>query len=145
MRIGDVMTARVETIAPTESAEDAWQRMRELGLRHLVVVEGKKIVGVLSDRDLRDAERARKSASELMTPEPITTTPNATVREVANRLRGYVIGCLPVVDDGRLVGIISTTDLLDLVGRGAERPVEQGKRWTLKHRGPRRQKARRSR
>jgi CBS domain-containing protein len=50
-------------------------------------------------------------------------------------MRGRTIGSLPVVEKGRLAGIVTVTDLLDLIGRGVERPVEKGKRWTLKHRG----------
>jgi CBS domain-containing protein len=147
MRIGDVMTSKVETIGPNQSAEDAWQAMRALRTHHLIVAEGKKLLGVISDRDVgrRAADRKNRTVSELMTPEPITTTPHATVRQVANLLRGHVIGCLPVVDRDRLVGIVTITDLLDLLGRGAERPVEMAKRWTLKHRGPRHQKAQRPR
>jgi acetoin utilization protein AcuB len=53
-------------------------------------------------------------------------------------LRGRTIGCLPVTEDGKLVGIVTTTDLLEAVGRGAERPVSKGKRRILKSRGPRR-------
>jgi acetoin utilization protein AcuB len=149
MRIGDIMTAKVVTIAPKESAETAWQQMQTEEIRHLVVTDGGQIIGVISDRDLGGAEavqaRSGKTVTELMTREPVTTTPHATVREVANLLRGHTIGCLPVVDEGRLVGIVSTTDVLDLVGRGAERPVDQAKRWTLKHRGPRHQKSERPR
>jgi len=61
-----------------------------------------------------------------------------TLRQAANLLRGRTIGCLPVVEGGELVGILTTTDLLELIGRGAEKPVAKGKRWVLKGRGPRR-------
>jgi acetoin utilization protein AcuB len=104
---------------------------------------------VVSSHDLGGSEagesaRRGKSVAEVMTSRPVTVAPDTTVREAANRLRGRKIGCLPVVEKGRLVGIVTTTDLLDLLGRGAERPVEMGKRWTLKHRGPRRKKGPRS-
>jgi hypothetical protein len=51
--------------------------------------------------------------------------------------RGRSICCLPVVEKDRLVGIVTTTDLLDLIGRGAERPIPKTRRWVLKDRGPR--------
>jgi len=143
MRVGDVMTTKVETVGPDESAEDARSRMQALRVHHLVVTEGKAVVGVISDRDL-DAPEGKK-VSELMSAKPVTITARATVRDAANELRGNVIGCLPVLDDDRLVGIITTTDLLDLIGRGAERPIEVAKRWTLRHRGPRKDKVRRPR
>lgn len=150
MRIGDIMTTKVETIPPNELAETAWYRMREGNIRHLVVVDGKNVVGIISDRDLggpraEDVKLIQRTVADLMHKHPITTTPHATIRQAANLLRGYVIGCVPVLDGDRLVGIVTTTDVLDLVGRGAERPVDQAKRWTLKHRGPRQQKSRRSR
>jgi acetoin utilization protein AcuB len=145
MRIQDTMNSTVETIRPEESAETAWRRMTAHRMRHLVVVDGRQIVGVVSDRDLGGGEagvsaRQGKAVSDVMTPKPVTVGPTTTIREAANLLRGRAISCLPVVDDGRLVGIVTTTDLLELVGRGAERPIEVGKRWTLKHRGPRHQK-----
>lgn len=121
--------------------------MRARRTHHLVVTEGKNVVGVVSDRDVgaRALDRKATTVAEVMTSQVKTAPPNATVRQVANLLRGHIIGCLPVVDKGRLVGIVTITDLLDLLGRGAERPVEMAKRWTLKHRGPRRQKAQRAR
>jgi acetoin utilization protein AcuB len=61
-----------------------------------------------------------------------------TVRQAANLLRGRTIGCLPVVEDGAILGIVTTIDLLELIGRGAERPVPKTRRWVLKDRGPRR-------
>jgi hypothetical protein len=45
---------------------------------------------------------------------------------------------LPVLEDGKPVGIVTTTDLLELLGRGSERPIEHSTRWTLRDRGPRR-------
>ncbi len=150
MRIGDIMSTKVETIDPAAPAEDAWRKMRALRVHHLVVTDGRRIAGVISDRDLggtrvAPAARAGRSVRDLMTPDVTTIGPRATVREVANLLRGNLFGCVPVVDGQKLVGIVTITDLLDLVGRGAERPVEMAKRWTLKHRGPRQQKLRRPR
>jgi acetoin utilization protein AcuB len=53
-------------------------------------------------------------------------------------MRGRTIGCLPVVEDGRIAGIVTTTDLLELIGAGAERPVAKIRRWVMKDRGPER-------
>lgn len=147
MRLGDVMTARVETVSPDISAEEAWERMRRLRIRHLLVKQGSEIVGVLSDRDLGGARgaaaRRDRRVSDLMSRDVASLGPDATVRQAANLLRGRVIGCIPVVAEGRAVGIVTITDLLDLVGRGAERPVPARKRWTLRHRGPRQMRMRR--
>jgi hypothetical protein len=46
------------------------------------------------------------------------------------------MGCLPILEEGKIVGIVTTTDLLELIGRGSERPVPKTRRWVLKDRGP---------
>jgi acetoin utilization protein AcuB len=110
--------------------------MRSAKIRHLVVVRGRKVLGVLSDRDL--GLGTRESVVDVMTEHAISASPDMTIRKAANLLRGRSVGCLPVMEDGKLVGIVTTTDLLERIGRGAERPISRGKRWTLKGRGPRR-------
>jgi CBS domain-containing protein len=67
----------------------------------------------------------------------VTAAPTTTIREAANLLRGHTVGCLPVLDRGRPVGIVTITDLLELIGRGVEKPVATSVRWTLRGRGPR--------
>lgn len=142
MRIADVMTKRVETIGGAAPAEGAWERMRARRIRHLVVTDGSTVVGIVSERDLggRNGEDVRKgrTVAQLMTASPVVAAPGETVRRAANLMRGSSVGCLPVVDGDALVGILTVSDVLDLVGRGTERPVERSKRYTLKNRGPRR-------
>jgi acetoin utilization protein AcuB len=142
MRLQEFMSTKVETIDQDENAARAWTRMQGLGIRHLVVTRGREIRGIVSDRDLSgfrgDALRPPRPVKELMTASVVTARPTTTVREAANLLRGRVIGCLPVLDgEGRLVGIVTTSDLLDLLGRGTERPVAKAQRRTLGRRGPR--------
>jgi acetoin utilization protein AcuB len=71
--------------------------------------------------------------------EPVVSGhPEMTLRQAANRMRGRSIGCLPVVEGDDLVGIVTTTDLLELLGRGLTRvPVKGRGRPTLATRGPR--------
>jgi len=137
------MTTPVETVPLATPAEVAWERMRLQRIRHLVIVDSDgRIEGIVSERDLggsHGAELRRNTAVEqLMTRQVVTATPSTTVREAANLLRGRTIGCLPVVRRRRPIGMVTVTDLLDLIGRGAERPVATSRRWTLKDRGPRR-------
>lgn len=142
MRVADVMTRGVKTAEPGERAEAAWNRMRSFGIHHLVVVDDTGVVGVLSERDLGGrngaAVRAAKTVADLMTPGVVAAAPDDSIRRVANRMRGRSIGCVPVMEGRKLRGILTVSDILDLVGRGTERPVGRSKRWTLKHRGPRR-------
>ena len=140
MRIQDVMTARVETVSSVESAENALQRMRLKRIHHLVATRGGKVVGVVSARDLEalGSFRQVQIVEDVMASPAVTATPKMTLRQAANLLRGRTIGCLPVMDGGRLVGILTITDPLELIGRGVERLVATGKRWIMKGRGPRR-------
>jgi CBS domain-containing protein len=59
------------------------------------------------------------------------------VRVAHDLLRGRDIGCLPIVDRARPIGIVTISDVLELIGRGAERPILKTTRWTLRVRGPR--------
>ncbi|HEY7573905.1 MAG TPA: CBS domain-containing protein [Thermoanaerobaculia bacterium] len=140
MRLQDIMNTRVETISPRESAAAASNRMRGSGIRHLVVQDDRRIVGLLSERDLKGLGSFRQveSVEDVMTSPVVTASPETTLRQAANLMRGRSIGSLPIVDNGRLAGIVTVTDLLERIGRGVERPVEKGKRWILKGRGAKR-------
>ena len=144
MRVQDVMTRGVKTVPVTATADEAWAQMRLKQIHHLVVMDARAMVGVISDRDMGGrggaAVRNGRLVRELMTKAVITIEPDAPVRKAANLLRGRSIGCLVVADRGYVVGIITTADLLDLIGRGAERSVATGRRWTLSHRVPHRKR-----
>jgi CBS domain-containing protein len=104
MRIQDVMTTSVKTVAPTMSAADAWETMRRQGIHHLVVKRGSDIVGVLSARDAGGRSgasvRADRTVGELMTAPVATIERGDTIRKAANVMRGRSIGCLPVMHRG---------------------------------------------
>lgn len=137
MRLAEFMTTEVETVGASTPAESAWDLMKQEGVRHLVVMDGKDIVGIVSDRDLGArggaAMRKGRTVSELMSERPVTVTPTTSARDAANLMRGRSIGCLPVVDGKKLVGIVTTSDMLELIGRGVEKPVARAKRFTLTH------------
>jgi acetoin utilization protein AcuB len=136
------MVTPVHTIGIDEEAEVAWDRMRLQRTHHLVVVEDGTLTGIVSDRDLGGPQGApalvNRRVRDVMTWNAVTAHPSTTVREAANILRGRSIGCLPVVDRGKVKGMVTTTDLLELIGRGAERPVARTERRIMKGRGPRR-------
>ena len=137
------MSTKIKTIASTANVGEARNAMRTQGVHHLLVQDGRQIVGVVSDRDLGGRVGARngtgdaRPVAEVMTSNVATAEPETSIRQAANLLRGRSIGCLPVVEDGRAVGIVTITDLLELVGRGSERPIERSTRWTLRARGRR--------
>lgn len=142
MRVQDVMTTAVQTISPSASAEEAANLMRTKGIHHLVVSDGPRVVGMLSDRDVGGRNGApvtkNRIVSDLMTTRVVTVSPTRTVRQAANLMRGRSIGCLVVVGRDRTVGIITVADLLELLGRGVERPAVTGARHLLNHRAPHR-------
>ena len=134
MRLSEIMSTPVSTIAPDERIERATTEMRLHRIRHLVVVERGEVVGVVSDRDLKGAN-PYGLVKEHMIDKVAVASPRTTVREAANLLRGHTIGCIPVVDDDRVVGIVTVTDLLELLGRGAISPSPRSERATLARRG----------
>jgi acetoin utilization protein AcuB len=133
------MSRAVETVSAGESAESARQRMRTKRIHHLVATRGPEVVGVVSSRDLEalGSFRLVQTVGDVMAFPAVTATPEMTLRQAANLLRGRGIGCLPVMEEDKLAGILTITDLLEMLGRGVDRPAAAERR-ILKGRGPRR-------
>src|ERR671926_1513312 len=123
LRVRDAMTREVVALGPEASAAQALGLCRVNNIRHLPMVEGGRRVGIVSDRDLRDVSPPRGSADEentlgwvrvrdIMTREPVTIHPLDTIEHAAREIYDRRIGCLPVVSDGELAGIITSSDLM---------------------------------
>lgn len=119
MRLQDIMTREVTTISASASIEEARAAMKSKRVHHLLVRDGKEIVGVVSQRDfgVRPGTAERQRVADVMTTDLVTGKPDTTVAQAANLFRGRSIGCLPVLQGQRPVGIVTTTDLLALLGR----------------------------
>jgi CBS domain-containing protein len=133
MKVRDIMSTKVQTIDMNEKAESAWNLMKWKRIHHVVVTDGPgQVVGVVSARDLggQDREEARKvrPVAAMMTAYAVKAIPGMPVRQAANVMRGWNIGCLPVVDEGKLVGIVTVSDLLRIVAEGAEAPAPAPKK-----------------
>jgi acetoin utilization protein AcuB len=141
MRLAEIMNTQVRVTSPLDKADTAYELMRRHEIHHLVVLDGGRVVGVLSDRDLggRNGAAARrgKTVAELMSSHTVSATPRTSIKEAANLLRGRGIGCLPVLERRKLVGIVTAADLLELLGRGMTRPNPQGQRAYLTRATPR--------
>lgn len=99
------------TALPHEPVESLASRMQQAGVRHLPVVgpDG-QLLGIISVRDLPG--QAGRLAKDTMTPNPITVQPETPVAQAITLLIQHTISCLPVTLDGRLCGVLTTTDLL---------------------------------
>jgi acetoin utilization protein AcuB len=128
--VADIMTHNPVTVTPRNAIRTAINLMREGGYRRLPVVDRGRLVGIITDRDLRRAANSPFVVREqwydnfildhievgsCMTPNPLTIEPGASIAEAARLMRNHKIGGLPVVADGQLLGIITETDLLDFL------------------------------
>ncbi len=143
MRVTDVMTDNVKTVPSTTTLAKAASLMKGQGVHHLAVMEGGDLVGIVSSRDLDSYERHDRgeTVKDVATRNVVTVTPETPIRRAANIMRGRSIGSLVVLSEGRVVGIITVSDLLSLIGEGVTKPIARVKRWTLKHRVPHTKKA----
>jgi acetoin utilization protein AcuB len=127
MKIRDLMTATPITTGPDTPVIDARKLMLGKRIRHLLVTEGPKLVGIVTDRDIRlnlpspatslsvwevNYLLARLTVASVMTKALVTVSPERDSRDAAVLMLDHQIGALPVVDGGQLVGIITETDLL---------------------------------
>lgn len=134
------MRKKLRTIPPAEPVSLAKELFRRYDIHHLVVVDGKQVVGLVADRDLMDAQDDTP-VRKVMTNRPVTISPDETVRKAAALMAGQVIGSLPVIEDGKLVGIVTTYDLIALLAKGSAHPAPSAERPVLAKRGPRKRPA----
>jgi acetoin utilization protein AcuB len=130
MLVSKKMKRDLVTISKDERMTTAKKILREKNIRHLPVVDGKKLVGLVTNMDIRKAEASPATSleirelhylldkikvSEIMTRNVITISPDISVEEATTLLHANKIGCLPVVEDGNLVGIITEDDVLAIL------------------------------
>ena len=115
MIVGNRMTKEPITVEVNDLLIRASNKMQTEGFRRLPVVSDGKLVGIVTDRDLREHQGhlEQTKINGVMTEEPVTVTPATTLEEAAQILLERRIGGLPVVADGRLVGIITASDILN--------------------------------
>jgi acetoin utilization protein AcuB len=121
MLIREVMHPEPITVSPTTKLNEAYNIMEKEGIRHLPVMENNKLVGIVTDRDLRLATskltkhpcEVETEIKEIMSHPVQTTNPSDPIEIATRTMRELKIGCLPVVEDIKLVGIVTGMDLLD--------------------------------
>ncbi|MGA7869425.1 MAG: universal stress protein [Candidatus Binatus sp.] len=120
--VGTWMTKNPVTATPQEKLSSIAAKMHAGGFRSVPIVCEGAPVGIVTDRDIRqrtgylDQTEAFKAMSEAL----ITVTPATDIREAARLLRERKIGALPVIEDGKLAGVITTCDVLEALTHGAE-------------------------
>jgi len=127
MKVEDRMIRQVVTLREEATLREALLTMQKHHLRHVPIVEGDALVGILTDRDLKRATPSPFSGadretfervvdtmrvSQIMTRNPYTVTPSTPLRDAVKILHDRKYGALPVVEGDRLVGILTATDLL---------------------------------
>lgn len=131
MRIRDLMSRNLVTLNAQADLELAEGLMSLMRVRHLPVVSGRLLVGLVTHRDLLraclssigghtesqlQAHKASVTAAQIMRTDVTTVSPDTDVREAIRTMRAHKYGCLPVVDeDGELVGIVTEADFLHLM------------------------------
>src|SRR4028119_1132701 len=124
LQVKDSMAREVTTLSPGDTAGDALTLCRERRIRHLPVLEGGSLVGIVSDRDLRSAtpafgDPARAAAlaevrvRDVMAREVVTARPEDPIDTAANTMRENKINCLPVLEGDMLVGIVTSSDVME--------------------------------
>jgi acetoin utilization protein AcuB len=117
------MTPSPRTVAPASALSDARDVMAQEQIRHLPVVAGGRVVGVVSARDILVVEDLRVFASydttveAAMAADPITVSSDTPIGHVVKTMAREDIGCVLVVDGGKLVGIFTDVDAVKLLAR----------------------------
>lgn len=122
MRLQDIMNRAVETVSPKDSVVFANELMWRKRFHHLVVMDDGKVVGILSDNDLGGDQAQQipdnQRVADIMTANTVTGDPTMTVDRAINIFRERHLHCLPILEQGRLVGIVTASDIKSLAKRG---------------------------
>ncbi len=134
MLVRDRMTPNPTTVTPDTSVKEALELLRSRAFRHLPVVDREgRLVGITTEKSLVYASPAsdlslsvfevdfllsRMKVEQVMTREVVTVSPDLPIEEAARVMIDHRIGCLPVVEEGRLIGIISDTDIFRVFVEG---------------------------
>jgi acetoin utilization protein AcuB len=127
MQIDKWMKRHVHTVRPLDSIAHAREIMASNRVNQLPVVNGPRLLGIITDRDLRDAfpsvfeelppakagDPKNIKVEEVMTTNVLTLGPKASITEAAQLMRNERIGAIPIVDAGHLIGILARSDVLD--------------------------------
>lgn len=110
IEVRHVMSRKVRAVEPTTTVEDLQTMMESECFHHLLVMKGAVLVGVISDRDVRS--RKGRRAAQIMTANPLSVSSTTHLNQAITAMLHRQISCLPVVDNGLVKGILTTTDMM---------------------------------
>jgi CBS domain-containing protein len=116
-KVRDVMTGDVDMVVPSAKISDAAEKMRNLNVGSLPVLDQNKLVGIITDRDITIRATADGSnpdevmVKEIMTTEVVTVTPEMTLDEASQLMAAHQVRRLPVVENDQVIGMVSLGDL----------------------------------
>ena len=116
--LGEVMTKDVLTVEPSDTIGEAAEKMTSQGVGAVVVSDFGRMIGIFTERDLMRAVAGRVHSSEArvrewMTPDPLTLTSDASAAEAAKIMLDNGFRHVPIVEDGRPIGIVSIRDVAE--------------------------------
>jgi acetoin utilization protein AcuB len=135
MRVREIMTGAIISVGPDTPMLDARHLMVKERIRHLLVTEGDRLVGIVTDRDIRlnlpsqatslsvwevNHLLTKLTVGKVMTGSVITVGPDREARDAAQLMLEHKIGALPILEGGRLIGIVTETDMLRAFVRSAD-------------------------
>jgi CBS domain-containing protein len=116
-KVRDAMTPGVRSVAPTDSLTDAAAGMRDEDVGSLPVVEGDRVVGIITDRDIvvravaEGADSRTVKVGDVSSGDPVTVGPDEDLDDALELMAHHRVRRLPVVEDGRLVGVVAQADV----------------------------------
>ncbi len=136
MNLASIMNKKPITVTSDDTMNAAIRKMKDQSFKHLPVVDGTgAVLGIVTDRDLKRASPSdatllevhellylleKVKVSQVMTKKPITAGPDTSIADAAGLLVKHKVGCLPVVEGGKLVGIVTQTDFLAYLAQGSK-------------------------
>jgi acetoin utilization protein AcuB len=149
MLVRDIVQTDLITVTPEASLATILHLLNRKGVRHLPVVQYERLVGIISDRDVKSVLALSsglegldhyRTAEQIMTRDPITIAPTSPIKEAARLMLSARISALPVVQDARLIGMVTETDLLRILSDDVRTAEPMGVRIDESRTSPLRQK-----
>lgn len=126
MKAKNIMTKSIICVKPTDMVEDAAKKMKQAGVGTVAVEENGKIMGIITDRDIvvrnvaENQTPAQVKCGDIMTRNVVTATPDSSIDEITEIMSTKQVKRVPIIDQNKIVGMISLADLAHARGKRSE-------------------------